>query len=218
MKRSASTHLSCAVALLAAAGGLGGCIQTSTYGTGESPEMAIFREVSGGFGLFGGGPKQEPIDYEPRAPLVMPPTAEAEALPPPIEPAATADAAWPQDPDQTARGKDLAETSDDTPVDQISSAEARRLKPFAGLGSKDWQVTDPEKENPVYDLIDSKKEQAEFQAALNEAKGYRKERRYLTDPPDAYKEPAPTAPAEFEDIKDESEGNFLTRLFTGAMF
>jgi hypothetical protein len=89
-----------AVAPLVAAAGLGGCIQTSTYGTGESPELAIFREVTGGFGR----PKEAPIQYQQRAPLVMPPAKEQ--LPQPVEVAAATDGvAWPEDPDQTAEAR-----------------------------------------------------------------------------------------------------------------
>ena len=50
---------------------LAGCSMTSTYGTGEAPEMALFREMIGR--LLDKNKKKPPIDYQPRAPLVMPP-------------------------------------------------------------------------------------------------------------------------------------------------
>ena len=77
---------------------LGGCgMATSTYGTGEMPEVAMFREVTGGL-LNKKNPKA-PIEYQPRAPLVMPAATEAETLPPPAEAAAAATPDWPVDRD-----------------------------------------------------------------------------------------------------------------------
>jgi hypothetical protein len=198
-----------AVAPLVAAAGLGGCIQTSTYGTGEMPEMAIFREVTGGFGR----PKAPPIQYQPRAPLVMPPSDDQ--LPQPVEAASATDGvAWPEDPDQTERAR--KEYGDETPADDISPEEARRLRPLAGLmPEQERPKTWKDNENPVYDIVDKKKRD-QFKAAVDEAEGIPKERRYLTDPPDTLREPAATAPTEFEDIKRE-RGGFLTRLFLGGL-
>jgi hypothetical protein len=206
--RSASSRAISAALALAAASGLGGCIQTSTYGTGESPEMAIFRELSGGFGA----PKKAPIVYQPRAPLVMPPATEQAALPPPVEPAVVANANWPLDPDQTAEGR--REFGDENPRDDVSPEEARRLAPLAGMGQTEWEPGWNENDNPAYDVVNKEKRDT-FKAALDEADGIRAERRYLTDVPDSLREPAPTAPAEFEDIKRE-RGFFLTRWLTGG--
>jgi len=206
LTQSAFSALALAAAALAAPG-LAGCIQTSTYGTGQSPEMAIFRELSGGLG----GQKKEPIVYQPRAPLVMPPSSEG--LPPPAETAATANAAWPRDPDQTAEGR--RQFGDENPRDDVSPEEARRLAPLTAMGDlpsgeKGWN----ENENPAYDVVNKEKRES-FRAALDEADGIRQERRYLTDPPDAFRAPAPSAPAEFEEIKRD-RGFFLTRWLTGG--
>jgi hypothetical protein len=72
---------------------LSGC-GPSTYGTGQVPEMAILREVSGGL-LSTEQPAA--IDYSPRAPLVVPPSTGA--LPPPVASAAAPGADWPGAPD-----------------------------------------------------------------------------------------------------------------------
>ena len=63
-------------AVLAAPLALGGCAMTSTYGTGEAPEVALLHEMTGGLVT---KPKKKQIDYEPRAPLVMPPSDAASA-------------------------------------------------------------------------------------------------------------------------------------------
>jgi hypothetical protein len=207
MRRSALT--SAFLAALFAATGLAGCMQASTYGTGEVPELAIFREATGGLGK----QKKKPIQYQPRAPLVMPPSGEAAALPAPVETASAADSAWPEDPDQIERKRTYG---DDTPLDDVTPEYARRLKPLAALddGKPVPQYSGAD-HNPNYDVIDSKTQRATVKAAMKDAKGIHAERRYLTDPPDAYKVPAATAPSEFKEIDDATSGNFLTRMFTG---
>lgn len=194
-----------ALAALAAAASLGGCMQSTTYGTGEVPEMAIFREMTGGLGAN----KKEKIDYQPRAPLVMPPSNQE--LPPPAESTQVANAAWPLDPDKTPKG---SRYQDDTPLDDISPAEFHRLKPLAGrVGNPNW-YKESNHYQPALDVINTK-QQHEFKAALDDMNGVgHKERRYLTEPPLAYREPAATAPTEFEDIKKKRAG-FFSRLFGG---
>jgi hypothetical protein len=184
----------------------------ATYGTGEVPEMAIFREVTGGLV----SEKKPPIQYQPRAPLVLPPSGEVAALPAPVQSAAVTDANWPIDPDQTERPSRHGDPNSDDAKEEITQADAARLKPLAGLGNTEWQSPyGPEHDRP-HVFAEQQKQGKEFQAALADAKGYdRTERRYLTDPPLAYREPAATAPAEFEDIK-EKQGFFLTRWLTGG--
>ena len=186
---------------LVAAGAVGGC--SKTYGTGQAPEMALFREVTGG--LMGKGEKQS-IQYQPRAPLVMPPAAGQ--LPAPVETAEAASANWPLDPDQQATGRTYGEDYD-------PQAEYQRLKPLAALMPESRVKTDTsENIQPAYDIIQSKQQRKQFQQALAESKGYgRTERKYLTDPPTAYRAPAETAPAEFEDIKGSGSGGFLKWIF-----
>jgi hypothetical protein len=200
------------VALLALAPGLAGCMSTSTYGTGEAPEMAIFREVTGGLI---GTEKKPPIQYQPRAPLVMPPAAEAAALPPPVESPVVADANWPLDPDQTPKASKYGDPMDDDASDDLSPEEVARLKPLAGMGQTSWQSPyGRDHFNPSLEVATLQQRQT-FSAAVNDAKGVgRTGRRYLTDPPEAYREPAATAPSEFEDIDDKSGGWFFG-LFGG---
>jgi hypothetical protein len=176
---------------------LSGCSPTATYGTGEAPEIALFREVTGGLLTKNEKP---PIEYQPRAPLVMPPTAEQ--LPTPVETADAASPDWPVDPGERV----LASSG----VDQNSraggsQAEYRRLKPLIGVMPQ--HNPDLDTGGSPYDIVHSRRQQQEFQQALAESKGYgRKERRFLTDPPTEYREPAATAPAEFENINSSGGG------------
>lgn len=191
------------MALLAlAAGGLGGC--TSTYGTGEAPEMALFREMTGGFMSRG---QKEPIQYQPRAPLVAPPATGQ--LPEPVETAEVASANWPLDPDQNRAQPTYDEDYD-------AQAEYQRLKPLAGLMPQSRVKTDTSNDDlkQAYDIVHTKQQRAQFRQALAESKGYgRTERRYLTDPPTAYREPAATAP--MEEVKGSASGGFLKWIWGG---
>jgi hypothetical protein len=198
------------MAALLATTGLAGCMKTATYGTGQAPEVALFREMTGGLLS---REEKAPIQYQARAPLVAPPSTAT--LPPPVASAAVASAEWPVDPDQQSSG--AVPYGDDLPRDDINQAEYRRLKPLAGvLPAAQTDVSWSEENQPAYAIVGNKKQREAFDQALADAKGFdRKERLYLTDPPVTYREPAPTAPTEFENIKDE-KGFFLTRWFTGG--
>jgi hypothetical protein len=186
-------------ALIVAAALGGGCISTATYGTGEAPELAIFREVMGGLG----GEKKEPIEYQPRAPLVLPPSPDA--LPPPAEAAAVANADWPVDPDAAAQ----ANSSDD-PERAVSPDDAKRLAPLAGIMPVTRDPDPNDKRNPTYDVIDNPDQVTAFRSAVD-AKNTPSDagRQYLTQPPDTYREPAATAPTEFDYIEKKKKGGIF---------
>jgi hypothetical protein len=203
-------------ALAAAPMALGGCAMTSTYGTGEAPEMALFREMTGGLMS---RDEKKPIDYQPRAPLVMP--ASAEQLPPPAETASAADPDWPIDPNERIVAS--AASQDDNPDNDVTQEDYRRLRPLTGLFSSgkpaprrpnDDLAADREQ---FYDFIQqAKKQRGDFSQAVADSKGlgHPQERRYLTDPPLTYREPADTAPEEFKDIGKHRP--FWKKLFPGA--
>jgi hypothetical protein len=197
-------------AALFATTGLAGCMKTATYGTGQAPEMALFREMTGGLLS---REKKAPIQYQARAPLVAPPSTAS--LPPPVASAEVASAEWPLDPDQQSR--DGVPYGDDTPRDDIDQAEYRRLKPLAGvLPAAQTDETWTEENQPAYAIVGNKKQREQFDQALADMKGFnRTERRYLTDPPLTYREPAASAPTEFENLKGD-KGFFLTRWLTGG--
>lgn len=186
---------------------LAGCAQTSTYGTGEMPEVALFREVTGGIL---NKEEKAPIEYQPRAPLVMPPAAGQ--LPPPVESGSTASADWPVDPNERVASAD-ARANDDNPFNDVNQAEYRRLRPLAGvLPDTPRNVREDEsgKEEYYNNIVHGRAQREAFSKAIADEKGYgRSERRFLTDPPLTYRDPVGTAPTEFEDIQED--GNFLTR-------
>jgi hypothetical protein len=168
--------------------------------------MAIFHEMTGGLGHG----KKESIEYQPRAPLVMPPSAQ---LPAPVQVASTENAQWPVDPDQTPDGPKVV---DEGPR-AISPEEARRLRPLAGLGGNTSAKYSDDNHQPAYDIVNKKAEREAFKAALDERAGVGgTERRFLTDPPETVRAPAPTAQTEFEEIERKGSGNFLTRWLVGG--
>jgi hypothetical protein len=198
---------------------LGGCGMT-TYGTGQVPEMAMFREVSGGF--LNRNEKKEPIEYQPRAPLVMPPATETAGaqLPDPVQTASAASPDWPQSLEDRIGDAD-ARAEDDDPRNDVNQAEYRRLKPLAGVfsnaGARPTYELDESGRTEYYKIVHSKQKQGkEFKQALAEMKGYgRTERRYLTDPPMTYREPVATEPGT-EPVVPKKKKNFLARWFPGT--
>ncbi len=209
-RRRISTSLM--VVVLASPAGLAGCAATSTYGTGEAPEVALFREMTGGLLS---REKKDPIDYEPRAPLVMPPNAKQ--LPPPVETAAAADPNWPIDPSERV----VASATDaENPQDVVNQAEYRRLRPLADAMPETPRSTTAAQDDlsieraERYKFIHQAKQQNEqFSKALADANGLsHDERRYLTDPPLAYRQPSDTAPTGEVETGVKKRG-FWRRLF-----
>jgi hypothetical protein len=199
---------------LAAPVALTGCALTSTYGTGEAPEMALFREMTGGLMS---KEKKEPIEYQPRAPLVMPASAD---LPQPVETAAAADAEWPIDPDERVIA---SVDDDDNPDNDITQADYRRLRPLAGAFGNSAAARTAAPNNDLdadrdefYRFVHTATGQRDaFAKAVAESKGYaRTERRYLTDPPLAYREAAETAPVGEVDTGVKKKG-FWRRIMPG---
>ncbi len=216
MMRSARSGTFWLSALLVLPAGLGGCMHTSTYGTGEMPEMAMFREVTGG--LLDKNKKPAPIDYQPRAPLVMPPTAAGQ-LPPPAETAADANPDWPVDRDQLTADAD-ARADDGDPRNDINQAEYRRLKPLQGVFPRQTQRQetfvsgDSGKDDYYNTVVHGRAQREQFAKAVAESKGFggaATQRRFLTDPPVTYRQPVSADPSQPPVAVDEPKGNFITR-------
>jgi len=204
-----SGRVAAGTALLICGAALAGCMNTATYGTGEAPELTVIKGATGGLTGLSGNGKSE-IDYKPRAPLVMPPETN---LRPPVLAAAEADPNWPVEPGAagTETEDPLGATSRDDP------AYRHRLKPIAGTLPADQRPASYDMEKDVarahVDSIREREARKKFKAALADAEGYNGEgRRYLTDPPEAYREPADTAPQEFEEI-EPSKGSGFAKLF-----
>ena len=201
-------------ALFAALPALGGCISSTTYGTGQAPEMAVFSEMTGG--LAGGNKNKEPINYQPRAPLVMPPNGQLQQ---PIETTSTEGGPWPTTTDEDAVGDRGTGPDDENARDDITPEYVRRLRPIAGLipaATDDDGLDSNDRDKMPLETIKNLDQRKKFSADLAEAKGLNTtKRRYLTDPPEGYRTPSETSPTEFDKIdkKGEKKKNFFTRLW-----
>ena len=203
-------------ALLAALPALGGCISSTTYGTGQAPELAVFSEMTGG--LAGGNKNKEPINYQPRAPLVMPPDGQ---LRQPMETASAEGGPWPTAADADALGNLGSGDDDDVARNDITPEYVRRLRPLAGLlpassGDPTYSGNDSQDRiNRKYETLKNPDQLKQFRADLAEAKGLTStRRRWLTDPPEGYRTPAESAPTKFDEIdKKGKKKNFFARLW-----
>jgi len=194
-------------ALFAMSMAVSGCMSMTTYGTGEAPEVSMLKGVTTGLS----GQNKEKINYDPRAPLVMPPAA---TLPEPVQQASAADSDWPVEP-----GSPGTKVEDPLgPTSRTDQAYVRRLQPMVGALPADQRPAsyDPAKASQYAHVEDlrNRDQRKKFKAAIADAEGYNvNERRYLTDPPTTYSQPAETAPKEFDDIDGEGSGSFFAKLF-----
>jgi len=199
-------------ALFAAVPALGGCLSGTTYGTGQMPELAVFSEMTGG--LTGRNKKKEPINYQPRAPLVMPPDGQLQQ---PVQTASTQGGQWPASSNNDGTGDRGTGPDDENARDDITPEYNRRLRPIAALlPDSDKELEDPnDRDKNALDTIKNREQRKQFSADLADAKGYNStRRRYLTDPPEAYRAPSENSPTNFDEIdKKDGKKNFFTRLW-----
>ncbi|MCX5512468.1 hypothetical protein C3941_10405 [Kaistia algarum] len=165
--------------------GLAGCSGT-TYGTGVSAEEQTMKDVMSLASLGSNDPP--PIDYKPRGGIVAPPTAN---LPPPgTASAATASAAedpnWPKDPDAAKRKKaeEEAQASANSPVPNFILPKGKTSYDVATTESTDQTRAEGK---AAWDALHKGK------AGSYDAQG-NPTRKYLTEPPVAYREPDPNQP------------------------
>lgn len=159
----------CAVALLS------GCMSSPTYGTGKTANAQLLEDLTGVVStgaLINSQSRGSEIAYTPRAELVRP--ASLELLPEPQQGVVTADnPAWPESPEaRRARIRAEATENRDNPgfrpaVAMTPVEAAEDVERRAGL-----------------------RQPAERQPRQGEAHS----RRYLTEPPVAYRVPSDTAP------------------------
>lgn len=166
-----------------------GCMSSPTYGTDKTANEQLVNDVSGMFAL--GGEKKERIDYKPRPDLVRP---SSKTLPPPQQSLASADnTAWPESPEQRrARIRATATANQENPSFRPEVAPDVDPSRRAGV------IVDPNArrfERPTNGTeATARQQRAEFNTRLAEQRqGSSANRKFLSEPPLAYREPAPTA-------------------------
>ncbi|MBZ9703989.1 MULTISPECIES: hypothetical protein [unclassified Mesorhizobium] len=178
--------------LVASGLALSGCVGSPTYGTDKTAGEQLAGDLTGAFSF---APKRkEHIDYKPRPTLVKPAPGQKEALPAPQDSIETASAEWPESPEQRrARLRADATAHQDDPsyqsqiVDDVQTDPASVKKAMEESGSSHpprWTPADSDKGRA-----------ADIQRRLAESKqGDPNTRKYLSEPPLAYRVASGTAP------------------------
>jgi hypothetical protein len=162
---------------------LAGCQSGMTYGTGTTPGAQTLQDLTG-IASLSNAPK-EAIDYKPRPGLVAPPAVGE--LPPPTDGSAPVLAAnWPVDPDvQRAALK----------ADIAAREEAGLPTPAFSLPANADPVTtasiDPDKPMTAEEIAAVRKAFAEARGTVAVDESGNPVRRFLTDPPNEYRQPDP---------------------------
>ena len=201
---------------------LAGCMGAPTYGTDKPADLQLFDDVSNIVPIGSMQEKKAPISYKPRPPLVKP--ASTDSLPPPQNDIANANnPSWPESPEQRRQKVRLAadlnqsngsydpHVAPDTekpdqvrrtkgdPIPYDQSAEPGNpsgWKPRLG-SDQPTQVIVRTKGDPIVmgDFKSSKDQSADFKRRMAEnMQGSSTERKYLSEPPLTYRQPAATAP------------------------
>ena len=184
------------LAVSLAAFALGGCMGP-TYGTGKTAGETMVSDLDGMLSL---GPKnKEPISYTPRAELVKP--KDVSVLPPPREGInAENDPNWPESPEvRSARIKaaaDARDTGGAVSADVMVSRKEGISEDVIAANTNNRRAeseTENGKTTLSPDQLESGREA--FKKRLQESnQGSPTQRKYLSEPPVAYRQPASTAP------------------------
>jgi hypothetical protein len=173
---------------------LGGCtLGAPTYGTGTPSDVQLLDDVTG---IITVTPKEKKhIDYKPRPELVRPkPGEEVAVLPPPQDDVATSsNPAWPESPEQR-RARMRAEATANQDDSNYVPAIANDISPASSEPPPQRTQGTPV---PAGGYASPEQQRKEFKRrmAVNN-QGSPTERRYLSEPPLSYRQPAATAPAD----------------------
>ncbi len=181
------------VALAAVVASLSGCMGSPTYGTDKPADVQLLEDVTGVLSL---GPKGEPpIEYKPRPELVKP--ASTAALPQPQDPISTAsNPAWPELPEQRRARLRAEATINRDDVDfqpEVYDAAARATPKRTFLRTRGDDLR-PDGSSLVEGSGSNQRAEFNRRLAANN-QGSAESRRYLSEPPIDYRQPAATAPA-----------------------
>jgi hypothetical protein len=172
----------------------------TTYGTGKTAAVQTVEDITGILSV-GGKKDKEQIAYEPRPPIVEPPTGTA-SLPPPGSDTTVALASdWPNDPDEAAKryqklaqeraaaGESVNFTLPEEALEKTRDPRPNDNRSFAAKLRDDKATSslDPEAQKKIF-----------ADAKMGRSGSFDQEgkpvRRYLTEPPVVYREPDPEAP------------------------
>ena len=192
---------------------LGACGNMTTYGTGKTAAIQTVEDLSGILTV-GGTKHKDNIDYEPRAPIVEPPTGTASLPPPGSETTVALSSDWPDDPDEAAkRYKQLAKERSDAGESLSFSLPEEALAKTRTTQPKDNRAFSAKlRDSRTTNSINAEEQKKIFADAKTGRSGSydaegRPVRRYLTEPPVVYREPDPEAPVEITE-KPKKKGKW----------
>jgi hypothetical protein len=162
---------------------LAGCLGAPTYGTDKTASAQLADDVTGILSI---APKRRaPIDYKPRPELVKP--ASTAALPPPQDPVTVAsNPAWPQSPEQR-RAQIRAEAT----ANQDNPAYDSPVIPDVAMAAAPHQASSTARSADSGSTTPSVGVQTfarSLQARLIRSNKQRRQRKYLSEPPLAYRQ------------------------------
>ncbi|WP_245318889.1 hypothetical protein [Consotaella salsifontis] len=178
--------MSLAMALVVTGFATAGCMGP-TYGTDKPAGQQLVDDITNVVAL--DSTRHDPIDYKPRPELVKP--ANTTVLPPPQEKVAVANQPnWPESPeDRRAKIRAAADAGDRKTA--LALAETMDQYPRA-RSEENTGIADP------------KQRSAEFQRRIAEQKqGSDTSRKYLSEPPLGYRQPAAGAPVGEQGVDEE---------------
>jgi hypothetical protein len=196
-------------AMLIVAGGIGHALAEDDDDD-ELPDTKFFRGLLNGLGLKKNGAQKDGIDYQERAPLVVPPTRD---LPPPqsADPR-QGNALWPQDQDEKRRKEAAAKRRKEARTsgwDDLSRQMSPQELKKGATTAKDEALSKRSAENPEAYQTPYKPSQLGYTGGLfgsvkdffggnnkDETATFEAEppRASLTDPPSGYRVPSPAQP------------------------
>jgi hypothetical protein len=164
-----------------------------TYGTGKRADMQLMEDLSGLMTI--APPKKPPIDYSPR-PDIVPPASSA-ALPAPQDNIVRTTGEWPETPEQRlARLRAEATANQDNPLykspiratgyGEVNQEALNAPDPNGGFGEGRGSAGFT---NPT-----TRQQTQRFRENISVERGAYQGRRFLSDPPEALKVAADTAP------------------------
>lgn len=173
-----------------------GCMSSPTYGTGVSANEQLLTDVSSMVSLKPN--RGDPIEYKPRPELVRPSQGQAAELPPPQEKVASAqNPDWPESPEE--RRKRLRKQADDNQDNQFYQSPIINDVSGSGGGSATASSSSGGRTGDlgVRPVGQAEAERREVKKRLADARqGSATKRRYLSEPPLDYRQPAATAPTD----------------------
>jgi len=185
---------------------LSGCNAGPTYGTGKTAGQQLMDDVSSLASLRpAGGSMTGNVETRPRPELVPPAADMRDILPPPQETVARGESAqWPESPEERRqRLRDEATANQDNPnyVSPIEPAKARysRQRPTDTTRSGNERIA-------VVPRAEARKQREAYQKLRQEnSGGTATSRKYLSEPPLVYRQPAETAPVDETGIDEATK-------------